>query len=660
MGNALQEGKLPTTTQINQGLNKLTEDNSLHNAAANMSPAGKKVMANAERLVESTQTILAEKNSDNQLQNALYHSGLAGQTMKGGNDIQQTRSELAGQANEAGNLASEGADRISRVAWLLVTSSQFRRLINDVTNLFQEVVQSNVPGHPGQQGQTTVDPASGQSTYPQTRTDPHQANQQGNEMDPREAANTMQSTVRDAAAPTYFQAKETARPYVEQAEQGNISATDAVTGAAKEMKTGLEQKLSNVELNPEQRDHLINRMKAVLREVQGNPEFQSAVDELMDILSRLKRHGQRTSDKLQETANSKQEAGADDLEIAQANAKELVENFAGNKSLDPLLSSFKELSDRLDNDRDLSQYVEDVKTFILRSIRENEYVDRQGYTDDANRLIERAHNIAEGKYRGQFEKISREASDFNKAIQSDRTTQRFASDLEALTQSLFLDDSGNPTVRYDLIKDFAKLIPVIAQKLEYLPLPRIEQSDEKIDMVLDNVVIKCSNIAPNFVHLKTDTVLDTNPDAKQNLHNKVFIKFTHVQVEASNVAFYYKKKTFPKLSDVGYIDLNMPEDGIELDMTLDTNPAEMDKAHVYKVLDCNTRVNDLKLKIHGSKRDTTYKLLSPIINSRVKKVIEQVVPEKLIEMMTNLDNQLAIATEQALAKAQLGLKSVQC
>ncbi|KAK9762047.1 hypothetical protein K7432_012574 [Basidiobolus ranarum] len=616
-----------------------------------MSPAGKRVMADTERLVESTQTMLAEKNSNNQLQNAIYHSGQAGQTMSGGNDLQQTRSELAGRAEEARDLAGEGADRISRVAWLLVTSSQFRRLINDVTNIFQEVVQTNVPGHPGQQGNTTVDPVTGQSTYPHTQPDPYQANARGQEMEPREAANTVQSTVRDTAAPAYFLAKETARPHVQQAEQGNISATDAVTGAAKDMQAGIEQKLANVELSPEQRDHLINRLKAVLREVQGNPEFQSAVDELIEVLSRLKRHGLNASDKLQDTANAKQEVGADDLEVAQANAKDLVESFAGNKSLDPLLNSFRELSVRLENDRELSQYIEDVKTFILRSIREYEYVDRPGYTDDANRLIERAHNITEGKYRGQFEQISREVSEFNRAIQSDRTTQRFANDLESLTQSLFLDENGNPTVKYDLVKDFAKLIPIIAQKLEYLPLPRIEQSDEKMDMVLDNVVIECGNIAPNFVHLKTDTVVDTNPQAKQNVHNKAFIKFTHVQVRAKNIAFYYKKKTFPKLSDVGYIDLDMPEDGIELDMTVDTNPAT-GKAHVFKVLECNTRVNDLKLKIHGSKHDTTYKLLSPIINSRVKKVIEQVVPEKLTEMMTNIDNQLAIATEQALANAQ--------
>ncbi|ORX91654.1 hypothetical protein K493DRAFT_264315, partial [Basidiobolus meristosporus CBS 931.73] len=630
MGQALQEGKLPTTNQINQGLNRITEDNVLHNAASNMSPAGKKVMADTERLVDSTKVLLAEKNDNNQLQNAIYHSGQAGQTMRGGNDLEQTRSALASQAEEAKGLAGEGADKISRVAWLLVTSPQFRRLINDVTNIFQEMVQTNVPGHPGQQNQSTVDPATGRSTYPHTQHDPSQANRLGEEMEPREAAGALQSTLRDAAAPAYFQAKETARPHVRQAEQGNISATQAVTGAAKDMQAGLQQKISEVNLTPEQQDHLINRMKAVLREVQGNPEFQSAVDELVSVLSRLKRHGIRASEQLQDTANVKQEAGADDLEVAQANAKELVENFARNKSLDPLLNSFRELATQVDNDSELNQYLDDWKSFILHSIREYEYVDRPGYTDDANRLIERGHNIVEGKYRGQFQQISNEMSEFNRAIQSDRTTQRFANDLQSLTQSLFMDESGKPTVKYDLVKDFAKLIPILAQKLEYLPLPRIEQSDEKMDMILDNVVIECSNIAPNFVHLKTDTVVNTDPQAKQNVHNKAFIKFTHVQVRAKDVAFYYKKKTFPKVSDVGYIDIDMPEDGIELDMTLGLNPAA-GKAHVYEVIDCNTRVNDLNLRIHGSKHDTVYKILSPIINSRVKKVIEQAVPEKLTE-----------------------------
>ncbi|KAK9670937.1 hypothetical protein K7432_017226 [Basidiobolus ranarum] len=120
---ALQEGRLPTTNQINRGLNKLTENNNFHSIASNMSPEGKRMMVNAERLLESTQVLLSEKNNNDQLQNILYHSGQAGQIIKNGEDIEEAKGQLVEAGGEAKNIVVDGAENISRIAWMFVTSS---------------------------------------------------------------------------------------------------------------------------------------------------------------------------------------------------------------------------------------------------------------------------------------------------------------------------------------------------------------------------------------------------------------------------------------------------------------------------------------------------------------------------------------------------------
>ncbi|ORX90570.1 hypothetical protein K493DRAFT_132170, partial [Basidiobolus meristosporus CBS 931.73] len=621
VGKALQEGRLPTTNQINQGLEKLTENNNFHDIASDMSPEGKRMMANAERLVESAQILLAEKNDNDQLQNIIYHSGKAGNTMKDGDELAGAKGELSGTVGEAKDLASDGVESISKVAWLLVTSSQFRRLINDVTNILQET------------------PVIGSSTGPhgaESYAHPHDLTQaqgvpnsvhhgEDREMMPGEARDQLRNTMKDSMAPVYFNAKETALPYVHKAEQGEISPLDAAVGVAKEVQTGLQQKVTDMRLTPDQRTHLIQRVKAIFREVQGNPDFQMAVDELLSVLSGLKDHGRHVTSSAKETTAAKHEVAQDDLSIARANAKELVENFAGQKSLDPLFDSVRVLLNKANQDHDLAELLRDIKTFVHRSIREYDYVDRPGYTDDANRIVERGHSIVENRYRGLVAQISDELSNFNAALKQDKTSKRFVQDLEAFTKDLFMDEFGKPTFKYDLVKDFARLIPIIAEKMDYVPLPRVEQSDEKLDVVLDNVVIQCSNILPKFVHINTQTVVDTNLKAEQNLRNKVYIKLSNVQVKVRDAAFYYRKKTFPKMTDVGYMDVDMPEEGIELDLLLNVSPEKGKKAHLYEVLDCNTRVHDLKLKIHGTRHSTTYKLLAPFINSKVKKVIQQMV-----------------------------------
>jgi hypothetical protein len=40
---------------------------------------------------------------------------------------------------------------------------------------------------------------------------------------------------------------------------------------------------------------------------------------------------------------------------------------------------------------------------------------------------------------------------------------------------MFLDSAGNPTVKPQLLRDLSKLVPILAENLAYLPLPRIEK-----------------------------------------------------------------------------------------------------------------------------------------------------------------------------------------
>ncbi|KAK9762527.1 hypothetical protein K7432_011660 [Basidiobolus ranarum] len=101
----------------------------------------------------------------------------------------------------------------------------------------------------------------------------------------------------------------------------------------------------------------------------------------------------------------------------------------------------------------------------------------------------------------------------------------------------------------------------------------------------------------------------------------------------------------------------MPEDGITMDMTLNTTPTPdpvTGRSHVYVVRDIRTTAKDLKLKIHDSKRDMLYKILSPIINSKVRKVIEEQVPIKMQEIMMKMDEQLMNNIENAKAKSNSG------
>ena len=71
---ALKEGRLPTTAQAVHAIHKVQESGVLQDASKDMSLAGKKVMLDAEQLLEDTKKTLLAKNPNNELQNVVHYA----------------------------------------------------------------------------------------------------------------------------------------------------------------------------------------------------------------------------------------------------------------------------------------------------------------------------------------------------------------------------------------------------------------------------------------------------------------------------------------------------------------------------------------------------------------------------------------------------------
>jgi hypothetical protein len=72
-----REGKLPTTDQVTHAIESVQSSDAFHEASRGMSPLGKKVLVDTERLLDTTKKIFEEKNVGDELQQVIYHTGKA-------------------------------------------------------------------------------------------------------------------------------------------------------------------------------------------------------------------------------------------------------------------------------------------------------------------------------------------------------------------------------------------------------------------------------------------------------------------------------------------------------------------------------------------------------------------------------------------------------
>jgi hypothetical protein len=367
------------------------------------------------------------------------------------------KDKVTTEAQSSQPLAQDALKKSMIIPQLLISSSEFRKLINDLHSIVQDALLRTIPDR----DPSEIDNGLGsdkEKTFEQAK----------------------QETAQQAREGTYPVAKEAADitgAHVKDFSEGK-GAKETATEGAKHLATHFKDKFTGYQLTDEQRDILVNRFKKLMIETQSKHEYQSVLEDLINIISRLNEQSQNVASHAKESAKTQANTAATDktdIQIAQENAKKLIENFANHKSLDPLIDALKTLGKDIRNDEELRSYFNELREFALSSLRDPKFVEETDYLEHGSRLIDRGRHLLLERYSDHTHRIGDEASAFNEALQNDRLTSQWAKDFETLVGDMFMDESGQPTVKFELIKDFAKILKMAGDRLKYLPLPRIEK-----------------------------------------------------------------------------------------------------------------------------------------------------------------------------------------
>jgi len=392
----------------------------------------------------------------------------------------------------------------------------------------------------------------------------------------------------------------------------------------------------------------------------SDDEYQKAIEDLLDILSTLKARAASMTSSAAEKAKTHAKALTEEeeersaqqqhLSIAVKNAKSLVEHFANNRSLDPLYNELMELLRDMRQDRELDDLSSDMKRYILRALRDASFVDDAQFADQGRQLMDRTRDVVTSRYNQVVERIGSESQEFLQGFREDKMTMKLGQGVRELVNDMFIDsESGKPTLKMSLAKDVARLIPVIAQKVKFIPIPRIEDSDDHYEYAIDNLVVSATNIIPEHVRITTQTDLKKVPESsgKFDVNNLLAFTIQNVHAVAHRVAFYYKKKSgIARMADAGYADITIQGRGLDVGVILAAGNPHSDHRS-FQVLRVDTLIHNISLTMSETKRDFFYKMFSPIVKSIVRKRLEEGIATGVMEFMVAFDKQITRSTKQS-------------
>lgn len=620
-------------------------------------------------------------------------------------DVAQRAAQQAGDvAQQAANKASQVADRVAdRAPELAQKAGQAaENVASGKTQPSLGSAQASA-ANVKNQAQSAVDSAR---TKAQSSIDSAKSQAQSTIESAKSQAQPQIDQAKGAARNATEQAKAGAQNVAEQAKStaqdvaksSNISASNikdkspreiaaAVSSGVSGASATLQAKAGEIgetlkeKIPAEQREQILQRIRNIAATAQNRPEYQHAVDTLVNLAHRLyeqaksaaietsqqvkqaavelkdqvKQQAKEVKGQVQDKAGNLQASNADnDAKIAARDAKTIVENFAGGRSLDTLAKDIKNFAILIKDDQRLRDLIRDCVNFLKQTLKEKQFLEQSGYADKLNNYYTDLYNSLQSqKYKAAAHEITHEANTYVNCLVNDPTTQEVIASFSQLARDTFLDEDGNFVIRTELLEDMRRALPgVLRETLKNVPVPRVDIDDPSMTASFDNVLLEAENILPDYFQLDTTTIYEEKKNAQDKVKVMVRFKLSQMQVGAKNIEFTYHKKTFPQMSDKGLADFQITGKGMSIELLL--TPDTRSTTRTFKVYRASCVIDNINIKIHDAKHEFLYTIFKPILKTIAKKNIEKTVEDKLRQFVLNLDETVtrnAVAATDAVSTA---------
>lgn len=305
-------------------------------------------------------------------------------------------------------------------------------------------------------------------------------------------------------------------------------------------------------------------------ECQRHDDYQESVKWLLGFLEEYTGHAKTATS---QGAQSHDAVRSDpSLQQALSEIRTLLERFANGKSFNGITDRVNALYDDANNDPELRGWFKQVDAWARKSLLEPGYVLNDECGREGNRLRDSGRQFYDGKYKDHFDGVFNAIGDFFTAMGNDPLNARFGQDWARLTRDLLFDSEGNMQFKPELWNDIRKVIlPSAIDRVGYIPIPRVEYTDDQLDLVIENLTLSGRNLFPNLVTMEAHNFVKFSPynNISDEHHHEFTLHFGQVQADMRDVAFYFNKKSgFPKIKDSGLADVILGGNGLAVSSSI--------------------------------------------------------------------------------------------
>jgi len=430
-----------------------------------------------------------------------------------------------------------------------------------------------------------------------------------------------------------------AGPIAEDAKERFVEGQSATTIAQTAKHEVKEKSKEDMPLSNEEEETLLNEWQAMFILLAQQPTYREGLNRLFALFDMWKQTSKRTV----VPGGSKTETHA--RRVTQE-TEDLVACFAGQESFDKWKSAMWNVIDLFENNPEWNQYLEELRNFVL-STRSEEQVRSDEFKQKSKDLAHRGRDLAEKlKDRSEVDNFLNSSEELFDNISNDEYVKLLREQAGIISSDLsYVDTEGNLAVDTNMLSKLQTvLLPTLAESLKYIPMPRIESKDSDREFWLDNITLCGYDVIPENIHfhLESDADFSFKDIKSKGSHTHLVITLDKFRTELKNMSFYYKKKTFPVLTDSGVVTFRIGGDGAKLKFVFTVDQSSGDK--MPRLTEGYADFHMRQMDIIFDKSTLTHDVLLPMMSNmwklQIQTQIEKIVEKNLTTVIQKLGEQL--------------------
>ncbi|KAH0562988.1 hypothetical protein GP486_002452 [Trichoglossum hirsutum] len=643
---AFANGKVPSNKQIDVALNSLLESEALKKPSKELSSEGQHLVGDLLDVIEQAKILLLSKNDGNVLQDFIWHA----EQLSGGT---ATPLEAPIDKQTAQQHGTEALEGLRTLGTLLISNGQFRKLLNDAIVLLRDIAgdaATNAAARvkPSDEQLSQIDRPADDNTWhdvPNLSKDGIKNQLKGqfgthkplSGQDVRESVNRPGDAARQEGGDSGVDVQSGAQTTIQSLQQrANGNIPDETKDRAKDYRGRAKSYLIG-KMPQGRREQTIWRLKKMVVEVQGHKDYQQAIETLLRLVEIYAGHGRSLHGQGQ--SNLKGVHEDDHLGIAEADLKILFERFANSTSVDDLFDAVNNIYRDTDRDPELKNWFKDLNAYIRRCLQKQGFILEDTANEEWNRIYDRGQYLFRDRYRDHTNRIIDESKFLMDQLAEDPQSKKFGETLQRLFNHLGNDEHGKPVFKKHLVKDLSNvIIPATFENIRYVPVPRIEFSDQTMDAIVENLIVESDNLMPNVLEIESENYFRwgrKQMDSKQT--HSVMVSASGIQCDLRDVSYYIRKKEgFPSVTDQGVADILLGGRGLSFKVKLSTTEKK-DRQRFFKIDKVDVNVEHLNINLKQSNHRLLFRLFKPLLFRLVRPAIQKALEKQIRDSAHQLD-----------------------